>query len=89
MTVYSESVVAIVSVWLVWKYTKFFPRFDVFFKSILSAIGMGIFIYMFQQTNLNILYSIPLASIIYFILLYLLKGFTKKDINILLNKHEK
>ncbi len=89
VTIYSEFVVAIVSAWLVWRYTKFCPRFDIFLKSLIASIAMAGFLHIFKQTNTNILYAIPLASIIYFILLYLLKGFTKKDINILLNKHEK
>lgn len=89
MTIYSEFVVAFVSAWLVWKYTRFLPNFDVLLKSLLASLGMALFIVMFKKTDINILYSIPAGSIIYFILLYSLKGFTKKDINILLNKHEK
>jgi O-antigen/teichoic acid export membrane protein len=88
-TIYSEFTIAIISAWLVWKYTEFFPRFDVFFKSIFASFVMAVFIHFFKQSGLNSLYSIPFGAFFYFIILFLVKGLTKKDINILLNKHEK
>lgn len=88
-TIYSEFSIAFISAILVWKYTKFLPNLNVLFKSTIASIGMAVFIYLFKQTGINSLYSIPFGAIIYFIILFLIKGLTKKDINILLNKHEK
>ena len=51
----------------------------VFLKSFLAAGIMGAFIF-FGKEYLHILILIPLGSILYFVFLFLLKGFKKEDI---------
>ena len=49
----------------------------------ISGIIMGVFTYYFKE-KLNILVNVILGAIIYTGSLYLIKGFTKYDINILI-----
>ena len=50
-----------------------------FFITLVSAGLMGTFIYMVKQ-KLNVLIVIPAAMVVYFILLFILRGIKKKDI---------
>ncbi len=64
---------------------KFFKLdFDIpfIFKSIIASILMSIFLIIFHPTGLfNLILSIPISIIIYFILITLLKGIKKSEIN--------
>lgn len=53
--------------------------FTTFFKSLLASLLMGIFIY-FTASHLNIFVLIIIAALVYFLCLYLLKGFKREDI---------
>ncbi len=53
--------------------------FSVFFKSLFAATVMGIFIYL-TAAYVNIFGLIFIAAFVYFIFLYLFKGFGKEDI---------
>ena len=50
------------------------------YKPLISSIVMGVFVWYFISWNIFIL--IPVAALIYFIVLYLLKEFDKEDIDI-------
>jgi O-antigen/teichoic acid export membrane protein len=89
-TVYSEVVIAILSAYIVWHQTRFLPNFKIVFKSIIAAVLMGFFLYLIPSHYYYqwswLLLSIVLSSALYFAILYLLKGVTKNDLQILLNK---
>jgi O-antigen/teichoic acid export membrane protein len=54
---------------------------DVIFKSLIAGVLMGIFILVFRDYPLILL--ILLAAILYFIVLYIVKGFDKEDLDLL------
>ncbi|MBL7058217.1 flippase [Patescibacteria group bacterium] len=72
VTIYSELVITLVSIFLVWKYTKFKPNFTIPIKALVASIVMSLFLY--KYSNISIAISLPIASIIYFITLYSIKG---------------
>ena len=80
-------VIALAAGWLVWRYTKFRPRFTVAGKSFLAAIVMAIFMLGWQKMlDSHVLVTAFLAVIIYFPVLYLLGGIKKQDLLQLKNK---
>ncbi len=78
VTIYSESVVALASLFLVWKYAKFLPNLKVAGKSLLASLAMAAALYLIPEWNLII--SLCIAITTYFVFLYLFKGITKQDI---------
>lgn len=84
VTIYSEFLIAFVSIILAWKFIHFFPNFKVVFKSLLASIIMAGFLY-FLNLN-NIILNLGMAIIVYIVSLYLLRGLTKKDVMTLFNK---
>ena len=90
VTIYSELSIAILSAYIVWRYTKFIPNFKIVTKAIIASFIMWLVLYLVP----NILYynwfglilGGGLAIIIYFFSLYLIKGITENDLKILLNK---
>lgn len=89
-TVYSEAAIAFFSAYIVWQQTSFIPNAKIIVKSIIAASLMGLFLYIIPNNYLYswlwLLVSIALSGILYFAILYLLKGITKNDLQILLNK---
>ena len=90
ITIYSEVMIALLSAYVVWRHTKFIPNFKTVIKSIISAVIMWGILYIIPN---NLYYSwtgmtggILLAVVVYFVSLYLIKGLTKNDLKILLNK---
>lgn len=77
-TVFVEAFINTILCIATWKMTKFFPSFRVFFKTIMASIIMMIFLYFYQRASLY--FSIPFAMLIYFVALYILRGFTKEDV---------
>ena len=59
-----------------------------FLKAFLSAIVMGAVVYCLKQ-NINILLNIILGGIVYFVVLFLIKGFRKEDLNSILKSFSK
>ena len=78
VTIYSELVVALASLFLVWKYAKFLPNLKVAAKSLLASLAMAVTLYFIQDWNLII--SLSIAITIYFVFLYLFNGITKEDV---------
>jgi O-antigen/teichoic acid export membrane protein len=62
------------------------PLFDAVFRSLISATAMGLLILTLKT---YILLLIPLASIIYFISLFIVGGFEKEDFNLLKSSMKK
>ena len=90
VTIYSELAIAILSAYVVWKYTKFIPNFKIVKKTLLASFIIWLILYFvpeyFYYTWLGLTTSSIVAVIIYFFSLYLIKGITKNDLKILLNK---
>ncbi len=84
VTIYSEVIITIILVYMTKKYSGFFPNISIVIKALIASLIMAGMIYLFRIDNLII--SLILSSIIYFISLFLLKGFSKQDILNLLNK---
>ena len=76
VTIYSEILVMVLTFGLVYYYTKVVPSFNKFLKAILASLVMGVVLWALGGYNLLIL--ILLGGAIYFIVLYLLKGFSKE-----------
>mgnify|MGYP002397793733 CR=1 FL=1 len=87
VTVYSEVTIALASLYLVYKHTKFFPNFKVTSRVLLSTAIMSVSLYYFVANEFNFYFSLFTAMLIYFGFLYLFKGFTNKEILEILNKN--
>jgi len=89
VTVYSESVIAIASGYLVWKYSRFIPNFKITVKSFLSSLPMAIFLFL-NQTK-SVYFLIPVSIVIYLLFIYITRAITKEEIFEILNikKNEK
>lgn len=78
MTVFSEALILLWSAWVVFQYSKFFPKFKTSLKSLAASIVMSWILYIFNIQN--IFFAIPAGAIIYFILLFVVKGIDIKII---------
>jgi len=92
-TIYSELLIAIFSAYCVWKYSNFLPNLKITLKSLASALIMAAFLYFFSesyQTTLGgLILIIFLASLIYFIALFLMGGIKQTDITTILKRQTK
>lgn len=77
VTVFSETFIALLTFYIIYKTTKFLPSLKIFLKSLLASFIMVIFILILPQ-SWPVLILIFLAIFVYFLVLYLLKGFDKK-----------
>lgn len=83
-TVFTELLVTILMVWLIYKTIHYFPSFKRLLKAVLAGLIMGVFIYIFQAWNLFIL--IVLGIIIYFAALYFVGGIKKEEVLLLIKR---
>lgn len=72
VTIYAESIVALVSIYLIYKYTNFIPNFKIFKKAILASLLMGLFLHFTK--NFNLAFSVTLSITIYFTILHYING---------------
>ena len=90
VTIYSETAIALLSAYVVWKHTAFIPNFKVVGKAALAAVIMGLALYLipknFYYSWLGLAAGLGLAIVVYFITLYAVHGLTKDDLKILINK---
>ena len=90
VTIYSELAIAFLSAYVVWRYTKFIPNFKIVIRVLISSFILWGFLYLipnnFYYTWFGLISSATISIIIYFFSLYLIKGITKNDLHILLNK---
>lgn len=90
VTIYSELLIATFSAYCVFKYSRFLPKINIVFKSILASLIMSAFILIYpsawQIGILGLLLVIFLASAIYFLVLFLLGGIKTADIQSILKK---
>ncbi len=87
ITIYSEVAISIASIYLVWKYTNFLPNLEIALKSIFSSIIMSVVLYfslLFYE--LNLMAALLLATVVYFLTLFVSGGLKKEDLLILINR---
>ncbi len=92
VTVYSEIMIALLCAYSIFKYSHFLIGLKTFFKSLLASLFMGGFIYLLPNLYKNslggLLLVIILAIILYFLILYLLKGISPEDLEAILKKQK-
>lgn len=92
VTIYSELMIAIFSAYCIFKYSHFFPSLMVFFKSFLSSLVMGGFIYLipakYQGNIFSLILILILAILLYFVILYLLGGVKSEELKSILKKQK-
>jgi len=87
MTIYSEAAIALASLYLVRKYTGFFPVLGRTLKAIMAAGIMALSLLALRISGYdNLLLALSLSVVVYFGSLYVLKGITKEEISELLRK---
>jgi len=90
VTIYSEVLIALFSAYCVYKYSKFIINLRVAFKALISGLIMGAFIFFFpadyQNTLGGLIFIIIPASLIYFLVLYLMGGIKSEDLESILKK---
>lgn len=92
VTIYSNAIILLGSLYYVRKFTGFSPVLKTTFKALLASLGMALFMYFvprsFYQNGLVLLLIIGSAMLVYFALLYLLKGISKEDLKTFLPKNK-
>jgi O-antigen/teichoic acid export membrane protein len=80
-TIIAESFLLLSYIYLSARYFYFLPLHKIIVKPIIASIFMGLFVYLFHQWNVFLL--IAIGIVIYFGLMFLIKGFSKDDINLM------
>jgi O-antigen/teichoic acid export membrane protein len=83
-TVATELLVTILMFWLIYRNVKYIPSLRVVIKSFFAGLVMFLFLYFLKGQNLFLL--VGGGAIIYFVFLYLIKGITREEINLLVKK---
>ena len=78
VTVYSEFAIALFSLYIVIKYSRFKPNLTILFKSLAASLIMALSIYLLID-KLGLILTILLAGAIYLFCLYLFKGLAEED----------
>lgn len=78
VTVYSELAIALFSLYMVIKYSRFRPNLNILFKSSAASLIMGLSLYLLIG-KFSLILIIALAAAIYLFCLYLFKGLAKED----------
>jgi len=90
VTVYSEAVITLFMIFYAWRYAKFFPRLNIFFRAFWAALLMGAALYFvpenFYANGWRLLLALAAASAFYFFVLYLARGIGPRDMELLLNQ---
>lgn len=83
-TVFTEFLVTALMLYLIYRTISYFPSFKICFKIFFAALVMGGFLYFFQSWNLFLL--LGLGALIYFTILYLIKGISREEISLLVKR---
>lgn len=90
VTIYSETLIASFAAYCVFRYSGFRPNLKMIGKSLLAGAIMGISLYwatpLYENTLLGLTLIIILASLLYFLALYLLGGIKPDDIRVVLRR---
>ncbi len=87
VSIYSEAAIALASFYIVWKYSGFKLKPAIFLKSLLASAVMALFLYLIKNhisDNLPVLLLTAVFS--YFVSLYIMKGISKEDLLMMVNK---
>ncbi len=76
MTVFSEVLICLLTFLMVYSTSRVLPSLKILFKALAASLVMGASIYVLRE--LHILILIAMAVFIYFVVLYLMKGFSKE-----------
>jgi O-antigen/teichoic acid export membrane protein len=77
-TIIAESFLLLAYIYLSARYFHLLPFHKIIIKPIIACSIMGLFVYFFHEMNLIVI--IILAMIIYFTILFIIKGFSKDEI---------
>lgn len=90
VTIYSELAIAILSTIFIYRHLPFRLNWSGLIKALVASGMMGIGLWLwptqFTASTIGLLASIMLAAVFYSFCLWLLRVFTKEDINLMLNK---
>ena len=87
VTVYSETVIALASVYIVWKYTNFIPNLKIIIQTLSASLFMCLAIVTLQYFQIhNLFIVLTVAIIVYFSTLFSFNGLDKKEILAMLKK---
>lgn len=93
VTIYSEVLIALFSIYYVFKHSRFLPSLRTGFKSIISAGVMALMLYLFpnqyNHTLGGLILVLVLATIIYSICLYCLGGIKSEDLKMISNRKDR
>lgn len=92
VTIYSESLIAILTAIYICRYLKFKLNFTGLLKAMTASFIMAIFLYLKPfsvfSNGLNLILSIVVAGLIYVLSLLLLKAFNRNDLKLILSKEK-
>lgn len=78
VTVASELLITASSIYVVYRATKIIPSLNLFFKTILASVIMGVMLFLFQGQSLFLL--LILSPLVYVLTLYFLKAISKETL---------
>lgn len=82
-TVATEFLVTVLMIILISRTIHYFPHFKIL-KPLIAGLAMGLFIYYFQSWNLFLI--VGLGAVVYFGILYLIKGIRRDEVLMLMQK---
>jgi O-antigen/teichoic acid export membrane protein len=93
VTIYSEVMIAIFSAYCIFKYSRFIPNLIVLTKALAASAIMGAFIYFlpiryYSASLLGLFAVLVLASVIYFVIIFLLGGIKIEDLKSIFKKQK-
>lgn len=78
VTVFSESLIAIFSLWIIYKYTKIFPKISkILIKSLAAALPMILMLYFLRDLNAFLLMAVSAGVYVVFIILF--RGISREE----------
>ncbi len=82
VTVYSEVLISLLAWWIVKRHSKLHLSFNRFNKAFFAACGMGIILFILNfstHTALGLTGVVIMGGMIYFLVLYIMRGISSKD----------
>lgn len=89
ITVISEALILFISMAVVFRYTRFFPKFKTFFQSVVASIIMGGVIWLLSQFHFHVIFIIAVSGIVYFTGIILMGGIQRDTLVALLSLKNK
>lgn len=93
VTIYSNLIILLGTIYVVKKYTNFFPKLNILGKVVLASIGMASLLFIipkeYYNNNYHLITIVSCAGLFYFSLLYILGGINKEDLKTFMPKTNK